>query len=64
MKVSVSLGYSTRSATLLLVSRSRRSRIWRLVTYFPSRPASGEALTRKFMVSVGSSTLSAGSGSG
>src|SRR6476620_5002635 len=53
MKVSVSLGYSTRIATLLFVSRSRRSRIWRLVTYLPSRPASGEALKRKFIASLG-----------
>ena len=34
----------------------RRSRIWRLVTYLPSLPASGEVFTWKFMVSVGSST--------
>ena len=45
-------------------SRSRRSRIWRLVTNLPSRPASGEVLTQKFIVSVGSSTFSIGSGSG
>src|SRR5206468_798389 len=52
MKVSVSAGYSTRSATLLLVSRSRRSRSCRLVTKRPSRPASGEALTRNFLRSL------------
>ena len=34
----------------------RRSRIWRLVTNLPSRPASGEVLTWKFIASVGSST--------
>ena len=33
---------STRSATLLCSSRYRRSRIWRLVTNLPSRPARGE----------------------
>ena len=45
-------------------SRSSRSRICRLVTNLPSRPASGELLTQKFIVSVGSSTCSIGSGSG
>ena len=54
----------TRSATLLCSSRSSRSRIWRLVTNLPSRPASGELLTQKFIVSVGSSTFSIGSGCG
>jgi hypothetical protein len=34
-----------------------RSRIWRLVTNLPSRPASGLVLTQKFIVSVGSSTF-------
>ena len=36
-------------------SRSSRSRMLRLVTYFPSRPAKGEGLTMKFMERVGSS---------
>ncbi len=31
--------------------------IWRLVTNLPSRPASGELLTQKFIVSVGSSIV-------
>ena len=34
------------------------------MTNLPSRPASGELLTQKFIVSVGSSTLSIGSGTG
>src|SRR5574343_364108 len=54
----------TRRATLCCSSFWRRSQIWRLVTYLPSRPASGEVFTQKFMVSVGSSTLSMGSGAG
>mmetsp|Transcript_59274 Transcript_59274/g.139937 ORF Transcript_59274/g.139937 Transcript_59274/m.139937 type:complete len:215 (+) Transcript_59274:97-741(+) len=54
----------TRSATLCCSSFCRRSQIWRLVTYLPSRPASGLVLTQKFIVSVGSSTLSIGSGCG
>src|SRR5256885_7570113 len=37
---------STRSATLLCSSRYSRSRNCRLVTNLPSRPASGEVLTR------------------
>ena len=54
----------TRKATLCCNSFCRRSQIWRLVTYLPSRPANGLVLTQKFMVSVGSSTLSIGSGAG
>ncbi len=54
----------TRSATLCWSSFCRRSQIWRLVTYLPSRPASGDVLTRKFIVSVGSSTFRRGSGCG
>ena len=34
------------------------------MTNLPSRPASGDVLTWKFMVSVGSSTVSSGSASG
>ena len=54
----------TCSATFDCSSRSSRSRICRLVTNLPSRPASGELLTQKFIVSVGSSTISIGSGCG
>jgi hypothetical protein len=54
----------TRSATLLCSSFCSRSQIWRLVTNLPSRPASGLVLTQKFIVSVGSSTFSIGSGAG
>jgi hypothetical protein len=54
----------TRSATFDCSSFCRRSQIWRLVTNLPSRPASGLVLTQKFIVSVGSSTLSIGSGAG
>src|SRR6266480_2727916 len=41
--VSVSL---TSNETLVRVSRTSRSLIWRAVTNFPSRPANGESLTR------------------
>ena len=54
----------TRSATLCCSSFCKRSQIWRLVTYLPSRPAKGEVLTQKFMVKVGSSILSMGKGLG
>src|SRR5271170_1822791 len=54
---------STRSATLWMASRSRRSRICRLVTNLPSRPKNGEVLTSKVMLMVGSSTVRLGSGS-
>ncbi|MNS90667.1 hypothetical protein D3C72_1247280 [compost metagenome] len=54
----------TRRATLCCSSFCRRSQIWRLVTNLPSRPASGLVFTQKFMVRVGSSTLSMGSGAG
>ncbi len=50
----------TRSATLWISSWSRRSLIFLVVTYLPSRPAKGELLTIKVMLTVGSSTLSAG----
>ena len=45
-------------------SRSSRSRIWRLVTYLPSRPQNGELFTSNVMLIVGSSTTSGGSASG
>ena len=54
---------ATRRATLYCSSRSRRSRMLRLVMNFPSRPAKGDVLTWKVMEIVGSSTLSAGSAS-
>ena len=54
----------TRSATLCCSSFCRRSQSWRLVTYLPSRPARGDVLTQKFMISVGSSILSIGRGAG
>jgi len=40
---------------LVRSSLSRRSRMLREVTCFPSRPANGELLTMKFMAMVGSS---------
>ena len=55
---------STRRATFLSSSRSSRSRRWRLVRYFPSRPANGEVFTPKVIFSVGSSTFSRGSAPG
>src|SRR5438132_1649173 len=55
---------STRSATLPCSSRYSRSRSWRLVTNLPSRPASGEVFTWKFIASVGSSTWIGGNPSG
>ena len=51
----VSVG-STRIETLPSSSRSRRSLIWRDVTYWPSRPAIGDVLTPKIIETVGSST--------
>ncbi len=39
-----------------MASRSRRSRICRLVTYLPSRPQNGEVFTSNVMLIVGSST--------
>ena len=42
----------------------RRSRRLRDVTYLPSRPASGDVLTWKYIASVGSSTVIGGSASG
>ena len=50
--------------TLPSTSRSRRALIWRPVTYFPSRPDSGEVFTPNVMLSVGSSTSRRGSGRG
>ena len=51
----VSVG-STRSDTLPSSSFSSRSFRWRDVTYWPSRPASGEVLMPKIIDTVGSST--------
>ena len=50
--------------TLPSVSRSSRALIWREVTYFPSRPDSGEVFTPNVMLSVGASTSRRGSGRG
>ncbi len=55
---------STRSATLRSSSRKSRSRSWRLVTYFPSRPAKGPLFTMKSTEIVGSSTAMPASRSG
>ena len=46
---------SIRSDTLPSSSLVSRSRRWREVTYWPSRPASGEVLTPKTIDTVGSS---------
>ena len=43
----------TRKDTSLSVSRWSRSRIWRLVTNLPSRPANGPSLTEKVISIVG-----------
>ena len=50
--------------TLPRTSRSRRALIWRLVTYLPSRPDSGDVFTPNVIRSVGASTSSRGSGRG
>ena len=55
---------STRSATFRSSSRYSRSRSWRLVTYFPSRPAKGPLFTMKSTEIVGSSTAMPASRSG
>ncbi len=54
-KVSALAVLATLSETLVLSSRSRRSRMFLEVTSLPSRPAKGEELTMKFMERVGSS---------
>ncbi len=59
---SVSELSATRIATLPSASRHSRSRIWRDVTFLPSRPASGPSLMRNVIASVGGSTGTAGSG--
>src|SRR3972149_1411953 len=50
--------------TLPRTSRSRRALIWREVTYFPSRPASGEVSTPNVIRRVGASTSRRGRGRG
>ena len=55
----VSVG-STWSETLPSSSLSSRSRRWREVTYWPSRPAIGEVLMPKIIDTVGSSTAIGG----
>ena len=59
---SLSAASVTRSATLPSASRSRRSRIMRLVTLSPSVPASGELLTMNDIETVGGSIGCASSG--
>jgi len=63
-KTSVSGVSSTRSAMLVRSSFCSRSRTLRDVTYLPSRPASGDVFTWKYIASVGSSTRIGGSASG
>src|SRR5687768_7028999 len=55
---------STRSATFRSSSRYSRSLSWRLVTYFPSRPAKGPLFTMTSTEIVGSSTAMPASRSG
>ena len=62
-KESVVAESSTFRATSFSSSFCRRSRIWRLVTYLPSRPASGLSLTEKVISTVGSLIFTKGSGS-
>ena len=50
--------------TFVSSSRSKRSRRLRDVTYFPSVPANGDALTQNTMLTVGSSIVTGGSGRG
>ena len=54
----------TRSARFFSSSRSRRSLMWREVTYLPSLPKKGELLIVKSIDMVGSSMAMGGSGSG
>ena len=54
----------TRIETLPTSSWSSRSRIWRAVSFEPSRPASGEVLIPTTIESEGSSTVITGSGRG
>ena len=53
-----------RRLTFFRASAKRRSRIFRDVTYSPSRPPQGEVLTPKIIAIVGSSTRIGGSGTG
>ena len=55
---------STRKLTFVSVSLYKRSRKWRDVTNWPSRPANGLVLTPKVMDNVGSSILMLGKASG
>ena len=48
--------------TFVRVSRTRRSRTWRAVSSLPSRPASGPSLMQIFIVIVGGSMSTKGSG--
>ena len=64
LKVSGESVSSTRSDTLLRISRQSRSRSWVEVTNLPSRPANGETLEEKSMATVGSSMCMTGSATG
>ena len=63
-KASLDSAGRTSIETLPRTSFSRRALIWRLVTYLPSRPASGEVLTPNVIRRVGASTSRRGSGRG
>ena len=64
LKVSVVSVSSTRMDTLVLTSLNSRSRMFRLVTYRPSRPAKGLSLTEKVISMVGADIFTKGRGSG
>ena len=55
---------STRMAKFFSNSRSKRSLMWREVTYFPSFPKKGESLMVNNILMVGSSMAMVGRGSG
>ena len=55
---------STRKARFFSNSRSKRSLIWREVTYLPSRPKNGESLMVNNILMVGSSIAMGSSASG
>ena len=63
MKESVESVSLTRRDTSFMVSRNRRSRSWREVTNFPSRPAKGESLTEKVISMVGAEIFTNSMGS-
>ena len=63
LKVSILSVSSTRIETFVSTSLNSLSRILREVTYLPSLPANGESFTIKFILIVGSSIFTKGSGS-